>query len=172
MEQSLEMLSKEMVSATKQFAIDYHVDNMKQVMLNTQSSTVVIKSNDDIERKFAVVFFGIQDEDEIFYWADSISEFSEYTRGNCAEVRKRLEQLMLLESTHYSLNVSNAAIMEARELDMDGGRYVIDENDSLLSRYSIDELLSIVFSTLTVKGVYTIQGDHLNYYFGVVSPLS
>jgi hypothetical protein len=170
--QSLEVLSKEMVSATKQFAVDYHVDNMKQVMLNTQSSTVVIKGEDNIERKFAVVFFGVQDKEEIFYWGDSVSDFSEYTRDSCTEVRERLEELMLLETTHYSLNVSNTAILEARELDMDGGRYVIDENDSLLSRYSIDELLSIVFSTLTVKGVYTIQGEELSYYFGVVSPLS
>jgi hypothetical protein len=171
-ESVLEKLGAVMQESTKEFLKTHNIESMEQLELSTKASTVAILCQDGVKRKFAIAYFGLVDCDDIFCWADSIDRFSEYTRGICTEIRQRLESQMLLEATHYSLNVSDEAVEEARELYEDGGRYIIDENDALLSRLGVEELVSVIFESMPIKGTFEVKSGELTYYFGIVSALS
>ena len=173
MKMSLDVLSENMVNSTLDFAEKYNVTEMAKVKINRQSSTIEIENKEGDIKKFAVIYLGVVDhQDNIFYWADSVTEFSKYARSECTQLRESLAKSMLLESSHYALNIAPDAIQEARELYDDGGRYVIDKNDAMLSRFDIDELSSIVFANSQLQGMYNIPSEELTYYFGIISPLS
>lgn len=173
MELSLNKLSEEMSEATREHAVMHSIVNMNRVKFNESSSTVDVETSDGKKKKFAVILFGIMDVvDNIFFWGDCVEEFSEYTRGLCTEVREKMDREMILEATHYALNVSESAVAEARELDQDGGRYIIDENDALLSRFSVPELMAMIFANTQFQGVYSMQLEGEVYHFGIVSAVS
>lgn len=173
MEMSLSKMGKDMAEATRMHAIENNIIQMNRIRLDEDSSIVEIEGEDGKSRKFAVVVLGVVDkETNIFYWADSVQDFSEYTREACTKVRDTLDKAMILEATNFSLNISDESIAEARDLDNDGGRYVIDEDDSLLSRFSAEELMAVIFSNTQLKGIYAMESEHEAYHFGIISALS
>ncbi len=168
---SIQKLGKEMSMATQAFNKQNNMESMSDICLDTESSTLSTVCSDGVERKFAIVIFGVLEEN-VFFWGDAIEEFSEYVRQACTEIRESLVDELFIEASHYALRVQSDTMKEAIELFENGGRYAIDDTDALLSRYSVAELLSVAFAKSSLRGVYHLEDEHEVYYFGIVSQLS
>jgi len=146
------------------------VNEDTKIEVNTDSSTMKIIDSKK-EDKFAIVIIGVVDEEGVFYWGDTTDILSEYARSESSGIRKMIEHLELFETQHYAIDITDPANEMALDAFERDGSYIIDDEDVMLSRFSVEQVMALIHGHTDLKCMCNVT-DGLSIHFGIRSRVS